>query len=290
MARKCLNAILVSVFLLSFLAIPTNSVNATPPNCTCVEYIKAYYGVTESVGNAKDMGTWLLNHGFSLISTPKVGAVVVMQPGFPGANATYGHVGILSKVSDLGSQWKISVKGSSQSSGGSLFSEFGCSNVRITSWSAYYKTNTKIKYYFINSYAIRSAVKKSGYANLYFGVSNSSTSSGAYIVGQVFTSGKHQLFTFVKYGNEYRIITRNSAMCIVPKATTQGSRLVQKKCTGSSLEKWQWIYTSTGYKLKNTQTGYVADLNNGSLVPGTSILIWSSHNGTNQRWYREVKN
>lgn len=289
MQKKSLVLAICLILMLSMFSIPTSRVHATPPNCTCVEYIKAYYGITESVGNAKDIGTWLLNHGFVQVTTPRVGAVAVMQPGFPGANATYGHVGIIAGVSDLSSQWKITLRGSAQTTGSSLVSEFGCNNVRNTSWSSYNKTDTRIKYYVAYKYAIKSSVTKSGYSSLYFDVASGSTSSGAYINGWTYHGGNNQLFNFIKYGSEYRLIARNSAMCVQPSSTSKGARLVQKKCTGSSIEKWQWIYTSTGYILKNSQTDYVADLNNGSLTPGTSILIWSSHNGTNQRWLRESK-
>jgi hypothetical protein len=79
-------------------------------------------------------------------------------------------------------------------------------------------------------------------------------------------------------------------MCVVPENTSQGARLVQKKCTlSSNLEKWYRSYTSTGYILRNYQTGYVADLASGSLNPGTWIVAWSSHNGLNQRWWLESK-
>lgn len=280
MQSKSLTFVVMLVLILS-LALPTSIAKATPPNCTCVEYVKAYFGITEAVGNAKDMGTWLINHGFSQVSSPQAGVVAVMQPGFPGADATYGHVGIIDSVSDQGSNWKITLRGANQSSG-SAFSEFGCSNVRNTSWSAYSKTNTKIKYYKPFKFAIKSAM-----TSLYFDVEGGSTNDGAYVVGWSYHGGNNQLFNFISYGSGvYRIIARNSAKCIQPQNTSQGARLVQKKCTGSNIEKWI-LYS--GYVLKNSQTGYVVDLAGGSSNLGTWIVQWSSHGGNNQKWSLESK-
>lgn len=266
----------VTLILILSLAIPTSTAQATPPNCTCVDYVKAYFGITESIGQAKNMGAWLINHGFKQVSSPQVGAVAVMQPGFPGAHPSDGHVGIIDSVSDQGSNWKITLRGANQTSG-SVFSEFGCSNVRNTSWSAYSKSNTKIKYYVPFKVAIKSAT-----TNLYFDVEGGSTSDGAYVVGWPYHGGNNQLFNFIRYGdNVYRIIARNSAKCIQPQNTSQGARLVQKKCTGSNIEKW---VLGLGYTLKNSQTGYVVDLAGGSSNPGTWIVQWSYHGGNNQKW------
>lgn len=275
MRNKSLSFIASLVLLLS-LVVPASIVKAKPPQCTCVEYLKAYYGITESIGNAKDTGTWLLNHGFVAVSSPQVGAIAVMQPGFTGVTDPAGHVGIIASVSTTSTnQWKITLKGANQTAG-SLFSEFGCDNVRNTSWGAYSKTSTKIKYYKAYNYTIKSAAN-----NLYFDVEGGSKSSGAYVLGWTYHGGTNQLFNFIKYGNEYRIIARNSAMCIQPQNTSQGARLVQKKCTGSNIEKWQ-LYS--GYVLRNSQTGYVADLAGGSSNPGTWIVTWSSHGANNQKW------
>jgi surface antigen len=257
--------------------------------CSCVSYVKNHFGIPESVGNAYQMGTWLSTHGFVRIYTPEVGAIAVMQPGFPGADKTYGHVGIINGVADWGSQWKITLKGANQLLGGGLFTEFDCTNVRNTAWSAYGKTSSGIAYYRMYKYAVRSAVTRAGYSNLYFDVTNGATSSGAYLLGWTYHGAMNQLFSFVQYGSEYRIIARNSGMCVQPQSNYQGARLVQKKCTNAAIEKWQRIYTSSGYILKNSTTSLVADLNNGSLSPGTTILVWGSHNGINQRWWLDRK-
>lgn len=288
MNKKVVFSTLIALILLLSIFSPPVPAKAAV-SCSCVNYIKSYFGVTEPIGNAYQVGTWLLNHGFVRVSGPQLGAVAVMQPGFPGADKTYGHVGIITGISQTSTDWRITIKGANQLTGSTLFTEFDCYNVRNTSWPSYAKSNTKIAYYKAYNYAIRSSVTRSGYSSLYFDVTGGSTSAGAQIIGWHYHGGNNQLFNLIRYGSEYKIISRISAMCVVPQTTGQGARLVQKKCAGASGEKWQLISTSTGYILRNYQTGLVADLNNGSLSPGTTILAWGSHNGINQRWRFEIK-
>lgn len=97
--------------------------------CQCVEYVKNRFGITAPVGNAKDMVNTLPRFGFTRISEPQAGAVVVMQPSFPGSDPTYGHVGIVEGVQYVNGQTKISVRSSNQI--GSKFSDANCSNVTV---------------------------------------------------------------------------------------------------------------------------------------------------------------
>jgi hypothetical protein len=283
-SKKVVLSTLISVILL--LALFSTPAQVKAAGCSCVTYIKNYFGITENTGDGYATGTWFANHGFTRIYSPQVGAVVVMQRNFPGANSISGHVAIITRVEDWGTKWKIWVKGGGQSSGTAM-SEFNC-DIFNTSWSAYSKTLTTIAYYKIPNYAIRSAI--SGSSRLYFDIDNGSTSSGAKVIGWPYHGGNNQIFTFVNYGGVYKIIARNSGMCIVPEYNGEGARLVQRKCTLSgNLEKWYRTYTNTGYILRNYQTGYVVDLAGGSLNPGTWIVAWSSHNGLNQRWWLESK-
>lgn len=145
--KKLGTIVLVAFLFATFTSsMPVSAANAPATTCSCVQYIKNTYGITQPVGNAKDMGTWLLAHGYKLVSNPVKGAIAVMQPTFPGANTTYGHVSFIESVTDQGTKWKITVRGA-QSVGGPVFTQASCSNIRITSWSAYLKTNTLIKYY-----------------------------------------------------------------------------------------------------------------------------------------------
>jgi hypothetical protein len=280
MCKKVVLFSLLTATLLLSLFSPPARVNAAG-TCSCVTYIKNYFGITDATGDGYATGTWFANHGFTKLSTPQVGTVVVMQRNFPGASTASGHVAIITRVEDQGTKWKIWTKGGGQYSGTAL-TEFDC-NIRDTSWSAYVKSNTAIAYYKQPNYAVRSAMP--GSTKLYFDINGGSTNSGANVIGWTYHGGNNQIFTFIKYGSVYKIIARNSAMCIVPEGTGQGAKLVQKKCTGATdLEKWYVTSTNTGYMLKNYKTGYVVDLAGGSLNPGTWMLNWSSHNGSNQRW------
>lgn len=305
MQKKFLTFVMVLILIISFL-LPTSVAKATPPNCSCVEYIRAYFGITESIGNAYQTGSWFLNHNFLQVSKPVVGAVAVMQPGFPGADTTYGHVGIVVSVVDKGTQWQIKLKGANQTQGETIFNEFGCSNVRNTAWRSYDKGNTKIKYYVIDNVAVRSLVTRSGVSNLYFSIQNGSKVSGAYLTGWNYTTlsdpltviNSSQAFNLVRYGSAYRIISRRSAMCVVPNSANVDSKLVQKVCTGGNLEKWYFIGISgsgaygTSYLIRNYQTGYAAKLLDMSLTPGTYITD-STYNSSNisadSLWFLEKK-
>jgi hypothetical protein len=124
----------VSLFLLGALAIggtltATSFLSPKPAlaveACQCVKYIANRYGISIPA-NAKDVGPVLARNGFRQVSGPQVGAVVVMQPTFPGANTTYGHVGVVQSVQSGG---KISVRGANQI--GTKFTEYNCNNVTV---------------------------------------------------------------------------------------------------------------------------------------------------------------
>jgi surface antigen len=124
----------VSLFLLGALATggtltatslftPQSAIAAE--TCQCVKYIANRYGISIPA-NAKDVGPVLARNGFRQVSGPQVGAVVIMQPTFPGADKTYGHIGV---VESLQSGGKISVRGANQL--GNKFTENNCNNVTV---------------------------------------------------------------------------------------------------------------------------------------------------------------
>jgi hypothetical protein len=286
--KKVVFSTLISIVLVLSVFSPSTPAKAAPTaavTCSCVDYVKNYFGITENVGHAYQMGTWLLNHGFVQIPNPEIGAVAVMQSSF--ISPPYGHVGIITGYSSVNNntQWRITLRGANQT--GTAFTDLNCSNVFHTTYKAYNKTDSRIKYYKAYKYAIRSAMP--GSSRLYFDINGGSTSGGANVIGWTYHGGTNQLFNALWYGDGYRIISRHSAMCIQPEHTGQGAKLIQRKCVGSSIEKWRLIYTSSGYVLQNYRTGYVADLAGGSLNPGTWILAWSRHNGANQKWWFESK-
>ncbi len=130
--KSFISATAVLVFgacnIIALEALVPNVARAESHYCQCVEYVKNRFGITQAVGNAKDMIYSLPNLGFRQVSRPEVGAVVIMQPSFPGADTTYGHVGFIDSYNS--SSGKISVKGANQRGGGA-FTESNCNNVTV---------------------------------------------------------------------------------------------------------------------------------------------------------------
>jgi hypothetical protein len=118
--------------------------------CSCVNYMFRRYTFWGSWGpaSAKDYGSWLVsNHGYTKVSTPAYGDVVIMQPGFTGApvDATHGHIAVVSSIQVSGSTRRILYTGANQP--GTQFSSYTCYNV-TNNWTSYHSTSdTKIAYY-----------------------------------------------------------------------------------------------------------------------------------------------
>jgi len=111
----------------------TTSFSVAPANaqrvCQCTDYVANSLNLTRNYPNAGDWDNGYLDrNGFVRVS-PRPGAIAVMERSFPGANTTYGHVGIIERVKPDG---RIDLRGGHQTVGSSFFNEAGCSNVRIT--------------------------------------------------------------------------------------------------------------------------------------------------------------
>ena len=113
--------------------------------CECVGYVKNRFGITASVGNAKDMIYSLPRHGFTRISNPQPGAVVIMQPSFRGSDPTYGHVGIVERTSVRSGNTYLTVRGANQ--GGRWFTESNCSNVAIVDFGTAVNGRSDVSYW-----------------------------------------------------------------------------------------------------------------------------------------------
>jgi surface antigen len=115
-------AAIVSGPVLGIVPFTTEKANAYSSRCQCVQYVKNRFGIRTAVGHAKNMKYSLPRLGFHR-TRPRPGAVVVMQPSFPGTGPYYGHVGIVSRVLSDGT---IRVRGANQ---GGRQRESGCRNV-----------------------------------------------------------------------------------------------------------------------------------------------------------------
>jgi surface antigen len=90
-----------------------------------VRYVKNVLGISQPMGNAKDMIYSLPQHGFHQVTDPQSGDIVVMNSSFPGADHTYGHVGFVDSIQN----GRVVVRGTNQ--GRAQFSDAGCSNVSM---------------------------------------------------------------------------------------------------------------------------------------------------------------
>lgn len=97
--------------------------------CQCVGYVQQRLGISLPVRSAKDAVSVLPSRGFQRISSPEPGAVVVMQPNFPGSDRTHGHIGIVASVNN----GRIAVRSANQTSN-SVFREAGCNNVSVVNF------------------------------------------------------------------------------------------------------------------------------------------------------------
>ncbi|MEG4286072.1 CHAP domain-containing protein [Microcoleus sp. A006_D1] len=132
----------ISLVLFTALAAASTVVTATFSNikpavaaqfCQCPIYVNNRFQLRPPyVWSAKDYGQVLQRQGFRQVG-PQPGAVVIMQPSFPGADGTHGHIGVVQNVNGNGT---IGVRGTNQNArfGYGLPGEFNCNNVSVVNF------------------------------------------------------------------------------------------------------------------------------------------------------------
>ncbi len=136
------------VLLAGWTAVPAPASAAGPHWCECVEYVKNYFGLHGAAGNARDMGPFLVAHGFRRSDTPVIGAVVIVQPAFyaSGSGAVYGHAAIIESTAPSGrSGWFVGMRGGNQT--GRQFTGAGCANVTFKSVGPIARTSRLVSYW-----------------------------------------------------------------------------------------------------------------------------------------------
>jgi len=129
-------ALLLGTLPIVSLSLPNRSLAQSVKYCQCTEYAANRFGLTRDFPNAKDWNDgYLQKNGFRQIGLKK-GAIVVMEKSFPGADTTYGHVGVVENIRYVGVNTYIDVRGANQYVGSSYVTESGCNNVRVTSFAA----------------------------------------------------------------------------------------------------------------------------------------------------------
>lgn len=116
--------------------------------CQCVKYIQNRYNLRGS-DHAKNMGSVLINNGFRKVSDPRVGAVVIFQPGFfsSGDAAVYGHIGVITGFQSVNSNrsWSLTVRGANEI--WTTFTEYNCTNVSQGGYKSFPKGSSLVSYY-----------------------------------------------------------------------------------------------------------------------------------------------
>jgi len=141
--RKLVSS-LVAFGVAAFVGIAPPAAAAAPASfCECVIYVQNYIGHINTY-YAKDAGPALRSMGYRESSTPMgVNDIVVLQPGFAGADATAGHIAFLAQYSRNGSAVSVMLRGTHQPGG--WWTDHGCKNV--SQWSFSYSNGWGIKYY-----------------------------------------------------------------------------------------------------------------------------------------------
>jgi len=99
--------------------------------CQCVDYVKAtaLANTTDYVGNALEMGDYLLKHHWHMVPNPEVGAIMVFQPGsYDVPNGGFGHVGIINSAELHGPKWNVTLQNANWYAG-EQSRDSGCDNV-----------------------------------------------------------------------------------------------------------------------------------------------------------------
>jgi len=95
--RPRLVFVFAMLILASALFIPSSAAAYT--RCACTDYAhRMRPDLPLSLGNALTWGTRARAHGFPVDGNPRVGDIVVLQPGVQGAHRRYGHVAYVTGV------------------------------------------------------------------------------------------------------------------------------------------------------------------------------------------------
>jgi len=111
--------------------------------CQCVTYVQNYIGHINTL-YAKNAGPPLKAMGYRESGSPMgINDIVVLQPGFAGANATAGHIAFLASYTKSGNTFSVILRGANQPGG--WWTDHNCSNA--SRWSFSYANNSGIRYY-----------------------------------------------------------------------------------------------------------------------------------------------
>ena len=219
-----------SVFILlclfgiaSFLVSPEPSY-AECCSCTCYAWAKRSDLRSICTRDAKFWDEDARNAGYPVGKTPKVGAIVVFEPGVQGADRQRGHVAYVKEVYSS-SSFKISEKG---------WYGGGHSPCEVHFRTAY--TEEGVSFIYKEGPVI---AKHSGKC---LDVSGGSRSNGADVIQWNCHGGDNQLWRLVPAaGGYFRIIAKHSGKCLDVSggSRSNGADVIQWNCHGGDNQRWK---------------------------------------------------
>jgi surface antigen len=137
--RIILSSIAAIVTLPSIVVTPAQSAIY----CQCTTYVANKFSLPANYPHAGDWNDgYLQRNGFVQVG-PEVGAVAVMERTFPGADTTYGHVGLVETLNN----GRMTMRGANQSVGTNYVTENDCNNVRLTGFGANVNGDSRISFW-----------------------------------------------------------------------------------------------------------------------------------------------
>ncbi len=101
--------LLITAGTLSAALVPQAQANFAAPDggCWCTTYVANHYHLPATYPNADKWSGWLRRLGWKRDRIPHAGDIEVLQPKIDGANALYGHVGVIQTARHVAdNQWR----------------------------------------------------------------------------------------------------------------------------------------------------------------------------------------
>ncbi len=323
MKRKCTSLMLSVVLIISALfagiIVPADEVNASTSHsqseavawanarvaegwaqdvdgaygCQCVDLILAYYtylGVSRSSGNAVDYASNQLPSGWTRVTSPQAGDIVVWGPGAAlsqnsYADATFGHIGIVTEVLDSNSIRTVETNTSAGSAAHSLTRYSNTARCYIRpDWALWYQPygSLHIGEDFYARIMLNSKIAVTVDAADNWNVENADMSD------ENIRSAKYlaQYWHFIRNDDRsYRILnTYYDDRPLIATGQTSGSnaKLGVPAYFGDAGQKWFFYdpnsYGPGYYIVRNGASQFVLNVHNQGFDPGTNLQIWNYTN------------
>lgn len=234
-------------------------------NCQCVQYVQKVIGKHIPIWHAKEADSKLSGLGYTRVNTPVQGAIVVMQPSFPGSHRVSGHIGFIDSYNPANG--KIKVKGSNQGGSGS---DAGCDNVNVVQFGTDVRGRSDISFWVkgnnnsqpsesgdIRQDAQYSILSKATGRALDAGGANGSQ---PYMHGSPNQSNDFHLWKLVKAGDYYLIISKATGKALDPGAAN-GNQIYMHESPNpnNDFHLWKLVKAGDYFQVISKATGKALD-------------------------------